>query len=157
RRVVFEGEIIIGATEGTQLEFPASVAKNPGDFDAVLQGMLDHSEGGAPPEAFTAWLEREYGAADADAATLGATYKKLKQLYDEGKDHIWGYFARNLSRPVWLSSENQRAHVIVGNPPWLSYRYMSAAMQARFKQECQDREIWEGGKVATHQDLSGYF
>jgi hypothetical protein len=34
---------------------------------------------------------------------------------------------------------------------------MSADMQKRFKQECQDRGIWAGGKVATHQDLSGYF
>lgn len=157
RRVVVEGEIEIGASGGAQLHFPSAVAKEPGTFDAVLASMLDHSERGQPSAAFRAWLERSYVPSDVDAAALEKTYSELKRLYDEGKDHIWGYVARNLSRPVWLSSTGQRAHVIVGNPPWLSYRYMSPDMQKRFKQECQDRGIWAGGKVATHQDLSGYF
>ncbi|GMV86386.1 MAG: BseRI endonuclease [Dehalococcoidia bacterium] len=157
RRVVVEGEIEIGASDGAQLHFPSAVAKEPGTFDAVLASMLDHSERGQPSAAFRAWLDRSYGPSDVDAAALEKTYSELKRLYDEGKDHIWGYVARNLSRPVWLSSTGQRAHVIVGNPPWLSYRYMSPDMQKRFKQECQDRGIWAGGNVATQQDLSGYF
>lgn len=157
RRVVVEGEIEIGASDGAQLHFPSAVAKEPGTFDAVLASMLDHSERGQPSAAFRAWLDRSYGPSDVDGAALEKTYAELKRLFDEGKDHIWGYVARNLSRPVWLSSTGQRAHVIVGNPPWLSYRYMSPDMQKRFKQECQDRGIWAGGKVATHQDLSGYF
>ncbi len=37
----------------------------------------------------------------------------------EDRNHIWGYVARNLTRPIWLSSEKQKADVVVGNPPWL--------------------------------------
>jgi hypothetical protein len=47
--------------------------------------------------------------------------------------------------------------VLVGNPPWLSYRFMSAEMQKTLRAECQKRGLWAGGKVATHQDLGAYF
>lgn len=30
---------------------------------------------------------------------------------------IWGFVTRNLVRPVWLSQEEQRADVVIGNPP----------------------------------------
>jgi methylase of polypeptide subunit release factors len=119
--------------------------------------MLLHAEQGAAEGGLRAWLEREHAVTGTDLDTLTTTYRTLKRLYDEGLDHIWGYVSRNLSRPVWLSSTGQRANVLVGNPPWLSYRYMSKSMQERFKSECEARGIWAGGKVATHQDLSAYF
>jgi hypothetical protein len=34
---------------------------------------------------------------------------------------------------------------------------MSRETQVAFKKACEDRGIWAGGKVATHQDLSAYF
>ncbi len=157
RRVVVEGEIEIGTDDGTQLLFPAAVASKPAVFDTVLKEMLDHSARRQPAEAFKGWLDRQDVPSDIDRRDLVRTYGEIKRLYDEGKDHIWGYVARNLSRPVWLSSTGQRAHVVIGNPPWLSYRYMSTAMQKRFKEECGNRGLWAGGKVATQQDLSGYF
>lgn len=53
-------------------------------------------------------------------------------------------------------SEN-RVDVLVGNPPWLSFRFMPAEMQKDFREMCVSRGIWAGAKVATHQDLSGLF
>lgn len=46
---------------------------------------------------------------------------------------------------------------MVGNPPWLSYRFMAPQTQKRFREECQARGLWAGGRLATHQDLSAYF
>jgi hypothetical protein len=34
---------------------------------------------------------------------------------------------------------------------------MSREMQRRFREASRGRGLWVGGKVATHQDLSGYF
>ncbi|MEW6217893.1 MAG: hypothetical protein AB1543_09480, partial [Candidatus Bipolaricaulota bacterium] len=58
---------------------------------------------------------------------------------------------------IWLSSKGERSDVLVGNPPWLSYRFMSDRIQERFRLACHNYNIWVGGKVATHQDLSSYF
>ena len=45
---------------------------------------------------------------------------------------------------------------MIGNPPWLPYRFMSAETQERFREECRRRGIWMG-QVAQQQDLSAYF
>lgn len=49
------------------------------------------------------------------------------------------------------------ADLLVGNPPWLAYRFMSPAMQADFRALSQHHQLWHGADVATHQDLSALF
>ncbi len=88
--------------------------------------------------------------------TLIKTYDTLRQLDRDGRDHIWGFVARNLIRPIWLSQQDQRADIIIGNPPWLAYRFMEQDMQIKFRQECLERGLWKG-QVAQQQDLSAYF
>lgn len=51
----------------------------------------------------------------------------------------------------------ERVDVLVGNPPWLAYRFMGAAMQARFRAQSDLYKLWAGGAVSTHQDLCGLF
>lgn len=158
RGLLAEREVLIEVPDGGPLlAFPFAVARDPNLFDRVIDQMLRLSEEGAGPEALAAWLAREHPL-DADSSeTLANTYVALRDLRRSGRNHIWGFVARNLVRPVWLSQEDQRADIIVGNPPWLSYRYMSRENQQRFREECQRRGLWAGGKVATHQDMSSYF
>lgn len=47
--------------------------------------------------------------------------EKLADLIRKGKNSIWGYILRNSYRPSMLVG---KFDVIVGNPPWLSYRYI---------------------------------
>ena len=141
------------------LHFPAAVARDPALFDRVINRMLDMSAGSPPQPSpgLKAWLRREGVADEPTQQALAETYEQLAALRSEGRDHIWGFAARNLVRPVWLAQEEQRPDVLVGNPPWLAYRYMDEEMQARFRTECQELGIWAGGRVATHQDHSAYF
>lgn len=156
QETIAQREVIIGAVEGKVLHFPFSVTRDPALFDAVLAQMLRDAEAEAPPQAFGAWLART--AADpSDYDALVRTYEDLRYLLQHDLNRIWGYVARNLSRPLWLADAPQHADVLIGNPPWLSYRFMDGATQARFKQECELRGIWAGGRFATHQDLSAYF
>jgi len=142
------------------LTFPIRLAGDPALFDDVLNEMLRLSEQKAPPSAFENWIEQR---AKTDKVllethdTLTATYKNLGRLRAEERNHIWGYVARNLSRPVWLATTGQKVDAIIGNPPWLAYRDMSSEMQKRLRAECEERSLWAGGKVATHQDESAYF
>jgi SAM-dependent methyltransferase len=151
-----EREVLIEVPDGPILEFPAAIASDPSVFDAVIQTMLSLSESYAEPEALRAWLQRTHPVDPSSEGILAETYNALRNLKKEGLNHIWGYVTRNLSRPVWLSSEGQRADVVIGNPPWLSYRYMNPSMQERFREECRRRGLW-AGQVAQQQDLSAYF
>ena len=150
-------DVIIRVPDGPQLRFPATIVADLASFEQVVPMMLDYSERGAAADDLSAWLERERIGNERDWDMLAETYQHLCDLRAAGRDHIWGYVVRNQARPVWLSSPNQRADVIIGNPPWLAYRHMSRTMQSRLRDECQRRNIWTGGRVATHQDLSAYF
>ncbi len=151
-------EVLIKVPEGPELTFPFAVTRSPADFDAVIELMLRLSDGGQQAPNFLAALRHRLPDLDAASRTiLGQTYADLHDLRMQGRDHIWGFVARNLVRPVWLSSDDQRADVVIGNPPWLSYRYMSEGNQRHFRYESRRLGVWQGGKVATHQDLSAYF
>ncbi|MGO9181216.1 MAG: hypothetical protein ACLQHS_18465 [Candidatus Limnocylindrales bacterium] len=159
RAFMGEREIAIPIPDAPRgLTFPFSVTRDPGVLDAVIAAMLDLGEQGADEAAFRVWLLRAGMTDAADIDELAGTYIALRDLRAADRDHIWGYVARNLSRPIWLSSEGQRPDVLIGNPPWLSYRYMGAAMQQRFREESTRLGIWVGGAGrAPHQDLAGYF
>lgn len=152
-----ERDVLIDVPDGPVLHFPFDVARSPADFDAVISLMLQQGEAGAGPREFEAVLQRRLDLDAGPRAVLSQTYGELSDLRAQGRNHIWGFVARNLVRPVWLSSDEQRADVVIGNPPWLSYRFMSRDTQRRFRDESQRLSVWQGGNVATQQDLSAYF
>ncbi|MBM4432967.1 MAG: hypothetical protein FJ025_03115, partial [Chloroflexi bacterium] len=155
RGFLAERDVLIEVPDSPELlEFPFEVAHNPTLFDAVIEQMLELSKQNAPAEGLISWLRRNYQLEHIDM--LAATYTSLRELDKNGKNHVWGFVARNLVRPIWLSQPAQKADVIIGNPPWLSYRFMDTDMQNHFRTECQAYGIWHG-QVAQQQDLSAYF
>ena len=139
------------------LRFPATVASDGGIFDQLLNAMIEFGARSETARNFAAWMEREVAVSAGDRGVLHETYKVMRRLQGENRNHIWGYVARNLARPVWLASDARKADVVIGNPPWVAFRHMSEDYQKRFRKECRAARLWVGGKVATQQDLSGYF
>lgn len=139
----------------TVLRFPEDVIDQPTLFDQVIGAMLQLAEAGRPTRAMTDWLSAHKVA--GNPKMLEETYDKLVKLNEEGRNHIWGYVARNLSRPIWLATENQKADVVVGNPPWVRYSALSKYNQVRLKTEAGRAGVWVGGKAATANDLCAYF
>jgi hypothetical protein len=71
----------------------------------------------------------------------------LAELIRMGKNSIWAFIIRNAYRPAML---RQKFDLILGNPPWLSLRYVDEpAYQAEIKQ----RAITEYGIAPTKQSL----
>lgn len=157
RQLYAARDVVIRVPDGPDLLFPERLANDPARFDDTVQTMLDLSEQNAGPEAMRAWLRHAGIDDEVDREVLVTTYEHLNALRQQGRNHIWGYIARNLSRPLWLSSPYQRVDVIVGNPPWLSYRYMAPELQRKFGEESRLRNLWSGGKLAAHQDLAAYY
>lgn len=86
---------------------------------------------------------------------LEADLQVLRRLEHEGRNHIWAYFIRNQVRPLYY--QRNKVDVIVGNPPWLAYRYMAPKMQEAFQELVRYENMWVGGRLGTQQDLSAYF
>lgn len=139
------------------LRFPSQLASEPGRFDAVLDELLKLAESDASVERLEGILKAHGVAAGPDAEMMRASYSTLRVLQNQRRNHIWGYVARNLSRPIWLASEAQKADVVVGNPPWLAYSRMSPSTQLRFRDEMKSVGLWGGMQTVSAFDLSAYF
>ncbi|MFG1826566.1 N-6 DNA methylase [Microbispora bryophytorum] len=159
-----EGHLLISTGTGSQLfedelRFPDHLLADAGRFDRLISELASlasntRAPGSVPP--LTALFKR-LAIAEADQSAIKESFEVLCRLQDEGRDHIWSYYIRNLVRPVWLGRTENRVDVLVGNPPWLSYRYMPSDMQEVFREMSEARGLWHGRTVATHQDLSGLF
>lgn len=159
-----KGGITIFTTDGAELfdrelHFPERVVTDAGRFDQLVAELATRAAARQPGSAIPkidAILKR-LGIHPDDAAAVKTSFKSLCDLHDDGRDHIWGYYVRNLARPAWFTRPANRVDVLVGNPPWLSYRFMPDDMQKLYRTLSEQRGMWAGGKVSTHQDLSDLF
>jgi methylase of polypeptide subunit release factors len=139
--------------------FPERVVADAARFDeliAELSRRASERERGAPVPSIDSILRR-YGVHPDDQDAIRAAFRNLCVLHDEGRDHIWGYYIRNQARPLWFTQPSNQVDVLVGNPPWLAYRFMGDRMQQRYRVLSQERGTWAGRHVSTHQDLSDLF
>ena len=148
-------------TAGQRLAFPFSSLMDPTKFDTLVGELAElaqtyHDENDKLP-SIAASLDRLGITDTAERTTLRDTFEVMCRLNAAGRDHIWGYYVRNQIRPLWLSLPQNRVDVLVGNPPWVAYRFLSKAMQSQFKLMSEARNLWHGGKLATQQDLVGLF
>lgn len=152
------------------LHFPEGVLEDPVRFDRLVADLADkvaERPKVSQAQATAAKTKKKYKpiagilnrhhVADQDRPALELVYEKLCRLYDAGRDHVWGYYIRNLARPLSFTRPGAQADVLIGNPPWLAYRHMSKTLQERYQQLARPRGLWAGGKVSTHQDLSDLF
>jgi hypothetical protein len=148
-------------TSEDTLVFPLSVLSDPTKFDRLVSAMSDlaqtYTDLSQQTPKISSILSRFEVESGADTEVLTNTFQTLCRLNAEGRNHIWGYFVRNQLRPVWFSLPENRVDVLVGNPPWVAFRYMTEKMQKSFKILSQNRNLWSGGNVSTHQDLVGLF
>jgi SAM-dependent methyltransferase len=149
-----------------EMKFPEILCKEIRLFDKLIAKMKQGSEQGQTraqiEPVFRLEVERHYkrdiNAREAEAVRdLAATYVIFDQLRREGRDSVWSYVARNLSRPLSLSFGVGWAHVVIGNPPWVAFRHMSIDLQKRFKEMAKAERVHVGGKFATQNDLCALF
>ena len=144
---------------GNELHFPEILLQDAANFDNLIDELAELAASCRRPgtvPSLSALFNRRAIAAEHHEAIVDS-FGRLCRLHDDGRNHIWGYYVRNLARPRWLSRTENRVDVLVGNPPWLAYRRMPADMQQKFRELCETRGLWHGKEVATHQDLSGLF
>ena len=149
-----------------QLDFPDRFCRDPGLFDKAIARMSAGSEQGQTraqiEHALYRITEQHYRADVTEEQQraiedLGKTYLTLDKLRREGRDSIWAYVARNLSRPLAYSAGGGWANVLIGNPPWVAFRHMSEDLQKRFKELAKGAGVYVGGKLATQNDLCALF
>jgi SAM-dependent methyltransferase len=158
------GNLIIHTNDGRELfdsdlSFPDGVLEDAAMFDQLVNELAHRSsrrKPGAPVPSLKSVFSR-LAIPQQYQRVIETTFKTMCRLHDQGRDHIWGYYVRNLARPLWLSRPDNRVDVLVGNPPWLAFRQMTPEMQTVFRSMSEQRRLWAGAQLAPHQDLSTLF
>jgi hypothetical protein len=139
-----------------EFRFPNRFLADAAHFDRLVSSLADQAAKPRTPgqkATLPAGLLHRLAISAADRPVVEENYRLMCEL----NDPIWSYYIRNLARPAWLARPENRVDVLIGNPPWLSYRYMPEDMQIAFREMSDTRQLWHGREVATHQDLSALF
>lgn len=152
---------------GTEaLRFPEPLSSDRALFDKLIEDMRAASDADEGADQFRRravrtieqYYKRELGnSEDAAVGDLTETYETYDYLCKMGRNSIWSYVARNLTRPLTFSAGGHWANVLIGNPPWLAFRHMTEGLQKRFRELAKGERIYVGGKMATQNDLCALF
>ncbi len=151
--------------DGKEAPFPRQLASDAARADAAIELVREFVSDpgtGQPldPEAFSNLFRRRLPHATPSAEVLGTLFmlaQVMKELVDEGRDTIWAYVLKNVFKPLLL---RQAFDVVVGNPPWLSYRFVGELdYQAFVKRLVTDTYHLLSGKpsLITHMELGTLF
>ena len=151
-----------------RVSIPEDLIKMPDLFDegvaAASKLAVDHAATGKENEkTLRAYLKRAvphlFENADPDAV-VESLWKFTAELSDLIKNHqnsIWAFVVRNSYRPAMFKG---RFDYIVGNPPWLSYRYIA---DPEYQEEVKKRAVNDyaiapkSGKLFTQMELATIF
>jgi len=67
---------------------------------------------------------------DAVVKALFDVVKTLKHFIDNDRDTIWAYILKNIYKPLFFRN---KFDAVIGNPPWIAYRYMPPDYQKFLK------------------------
>jgi len=88
-----------------------------------------------------------------------ANIRLLWKLMQQGRDTVWGFILKNAYRPAFI--RYQKVDYVLGNPPWLSYRYIrDPRYKARVKElVIEKHELLNRSdtKLFTQMDTSTLF
>ena len=139
--------------QNSELTFPISLVDRAETFDALMSQVAAEIEAGQDPMIA---LEDHPIDDPNERSTVVETIETLQKLHNQGRDHIWAYYTRNLVRPVALS--RRKVDIIIGNPPWLNYNQTADTLRTELRRlSTEVYGIWAGGRYASNQDVAGLF
>jgi methylase of polypeptide subunit release factors len=137
---------------------PTSMAEQPTSLDRVIDEMSKYTSGDTDVslEGFASYLEGQ-GYKDWVYLWRG-NLKLMRKLVKQKRDTIWTFILKNYYRPAYL--HRHPFDIVAGNPPWLSYRYITEPdYQAQVKRLTSSygligkKEV----KLFTHMELATLF
>lgn len=123
----FPSPLYLVPLDGATAEFPEDFALTGGLYDRAIELCAQYAASTADDKLpsdteLTNFLRRNEVALARDPVWLGSLYELFKVLrakIRERKDTIWAFILKNVFKPLLMKG---RFDVLVGNPPWLTYK-----------------------------------
>ncbi len=150
--------------DGRPVHIPEEVVRDSARYDRAIDAVRDfavHSKGKkADFNSFANFLQAQYPGLvhdDRSARILYSVAETLKDMIEHDRDTIWAFVLKNIYKPLFLK---ERFDLIVGNPPWLSYRYVERSDYQKILKE-QITEVYGlvvgRAELITHLELGTLF
>lgn len=144
---------------------PDAVLSSPANLDAAVRLTDQFAKGNRStaqldPEAFRNYTTRvapELARSPDVIDMLFGLTRLLHEFIRKPEDTIWAYILKNQYKPTFLT---RQFDVVIGNPPWLSFRYVEKGQYQDYLKRLivQDCGLLEGaGHLITHLELGTLF
>lgn len=150
--------------EGVPIYLPENLLVNSSLYDEAIDAVKGYAERNAGKpiiyEHFLSFLKTHHAALTKDetiARTLFHITETLKSFIESKRDTIWAFVLKNAYKPLFLKG---KFDFVVGNPPWLSYRYVEQIDYYNFlkKQTIEDYGLFSGRvELMGHMELGILF
>jgi hypothetical protein len=153
------GQMVDISTGGKDyFHIPTSMAEDPASLDKVIDELGKYTSGDTDLalDGFSSQLESQ-GYKDWVYLWRG-NLKLMRKLVKQKRDTIWTFILKNYYRPAYL--HRYPFDIIAGNPPWLSYRYITEPeYQAQVKRLTFSYGLLskKDVKLYTHMELATLF
>jgi len=112
----------------TFVPFPDVFIEHAASFDEVVDTCYEFAntvqKHEFSEERFRTFARRKISDVDVDDTTLDVLYgvsKRMRYLKEKERNSIWAFILKNVYKPIFL---RKQFDWILGNPPWLSFRYV---------------------------------
>ena len=168
-----EGQMEMGALlpgfkleiDGKKILIPEVLTHDSQYYDEAIEVSKEFARNfagrkGGDEKTFLNFLGKTSLRIAADGVLSLALYnlaEAMKELIEERRDTIWAFILKNLYKPLFLKGNFD---VVLGNPPWLSYRYVEKGEYQKFlkKQIANEYRLLSGkAELITHMELATLF
>lgn len=152
------------------LRIPRNVAEDPKLTDACVEVVKDYArsiidENKRGEESFCNLLFENVPSLQKDkqgkgiAKILYDSSRTMAVLIKSKRDTVWGFILKNIYKPLFL--RKRKFDCIIGNPPWISYRYIESTDYQNFlkKLVLEDYHLLDSAKVElmTQMEIATLF
>ncbi len=168
-----EGQMEMGAPlpgfkleiDGKRVIIPEILIHDPQLYDEAIEASKEFARSfagreGGDEKTFLNFLGKASPKIASDKTLSLALYnlaEAMKELIEEKRDTIWAFILKNLYKPLFLKGNFD---VVLGNPPWLSYRYVEKGEYQKFlkRQIVEEYRLLTGkAELITHMELATLF
>jgi len=114
-----------GPKDDEVFNIPSDMARDPELLDSIIEQLRNYSGEDYPHDAakagFSGYLESR--GVSQWAWIWRPNLRLMRKLCAQGRDTIWTFILKNGYRPAYF--RHHPFDLVVGNPPWLSYRYIT--------------------------------
>jgi len=151
--------------DGKRIIIPEVLIHDPQLYDEAIEVSKEFARDfagrkGEDKITFLNFLGKASPKIASDKALSLALYSlavAMKELIEERRDTIWAFILKNLYKPLFLKGNFD---VVLGNPPWLSYRYVEKGEYQKFlkRQIVEEYTLLSGkAELITHMELATLF